>query len=121
MSSATAVSATVHVRNPSVASVAADGTSGAIEIRPRLGFNPTSPQHEAGIRIEPPPSLPCPRATIPEATAAAVPPDEPPAVRERSHGLRVGPNWRGSVVGSSPHSGVLVLRPRIAPAERSLL
>ena len=28
-------------------------------MRPRAGFNPTRPQHEAGIRIEPPPSFPC--------------------------------------------------------------
>ena len=27
-------------------------------MRPRLGFRPTSPQQAAGIRIEPPPSLP---------------------------------------------------------------
>src|SRR5438270_1858963 len=113
MSSASAVSATVQVRNPSVASAAADGTSGATEIRPRLGLSPTSPQQEAGIRIEPPPSLPCPNATIPAATAAALPPEEPPAVRERSQGLCVGPKRSGSVVGSSPNSGVLVLPTRI--------
>jgi hypothetical protein len=45
----------------------------------------------AGIRIEPPPSLACAALTIPAATAAAEPPDEPPDVRPRSQGLRVGP------------------------------
>src|SRR6266550_3415848 len=104
-----AVSATVQVRKPSAASAPADGTSGACEIRPRLGLSPTRPQHDAGIRIEPPPSLPCPNPTIPEATAAAVPPEEPPAVREPSHGFRVGPNRSGSVVGRIPNSGVFVL------------
>ena len=49
-------------------------TSGPTETRPRAGLSPTSPQHAAGIRIEPPPSLPCARATNPAATAAAEPP-----------------------------------------------
>ena len=33
---------------------------------------------EAGIRMEPPPSLACASGTMPEATAAAAPPDDPP-------------------------------------------
>ena len=52
---------------------------------------PNSPQHEAGIRTEPPPSEPCAAATIPAATAAPDPPDDPPEVRSRFQGLRVGP------------------------------
>jgi len=38
------------------------------------------PQHDAGMRIEPPPSLACAIGTMPEATAPALPPDEPPEV-----------------------------------------
>lgn len=57
----------------------------------RVGLNPTRPQLEAGMRIEPPPSLPWAPGTMPAATAAPEPPDEPPGVREVSHGLRVGP------------------------------
>ena len=34
---------------------------------------------DAGIRIDPPPSLAWPAGTIPAATAAAVPPEDPPA------------------------------------------
>ena len=52
------------------------------------------------------------------ATAAAAPPDEPPAVRERSHGFRVAPNSGLSVSGLWPNSGVVVLPIRIAPASR---
>jgi hypothetical protein len=52
---------------------------------------PTTPQHAAGWRIEPPVSLPSAAGTMPAATAAADPPDEPPAMRAASHGLRVGP------------------------------
>ena len=55
-------------------------------------------------------------ARCPAATAAAAPPDEPPDVRPRSHGLRVGPNIAGSVTGSRPSSGVLVLPKMIRPA-----
>jgi len=71
---------------------------GAIETRPRDGFSPKTPQHEAGMRIEPPPSLAWAAGTIPAATAAAEPPDEPPAICARFHGLRVGPKRAGSVV-----------------------
>jgi hypothetical protein len=38
------------------------------------------------------------------ATAAALPPDEPPAPRLGSHGLAVGPKRSGSVTGRSPNS-----------------
>jgi hypothetical protein len=85
-------------------------------MRPRLGFSPTSPQQAAGMRIEPPPSLPCAIGTMPAATAAPEPPDEPPGVRSRSQGLRVGPNRRGSVTGMIPSSGELVLPTITKPA-----
>src|SRR5690625_3123630 len=85
--------------------------SGPAGIRPRLAFSPKTPQHAAGIRIEPPPSLAPASGTIPAATAAAAPPDDPPGVRPRFHGLRVAPNAAGSVIGFAPNSGVLV-RPK---------
>jgi hypothetical protein len=44
------------------------------------------------MRAEPPPSVASAIVSIPLATAAAEPPDEPPELRSRSHGLRVGPN-----------------------------
>ncbi len=77
---------------------------GPTEVRPREVFRPTSPQHAAGMRIDPPPSLACANGIMPAATAAAEPPDEPPGVRVRSHGLCVGPKARGSVVGMMPSS-----------------
>ena len=49
------------------------------------------PQSEAGTRIEPLVSLPSVIGTSPAATAAALPPEEPPAERVRSCGLRAGP------------------------------
>ena len=68
--------------------------------RARVGFMPNRPHDDAGMRTEPPPSLPCAIGTIPPATAAPDPPDEPPATRSRSQGLRVGlPYTVASVVG----------------------
>ena len=85
-------------------------------MRPRWTLSPTKPQHAAGIRIEPPPSLPCATGTIPAATAAADPPEEPPGVRCRSHGLRVGPNRRASLTGRIPYSGNVVVPTTMKPA-----
>ena len=42
------------------------------------------------MRIEPPPSLAVARGAMPDASAAAEPPLEPPGVRSRFQGLRVG-------------------------------
>src|SRR5271169_3404961 len=82
---------------------------GASELRARVGFRPTRPQHDAGIRMEPPPSLAWAAGTMPDATAAADPPDDPPVECSVFHGLCEGPKRRGSAVGRIPSSGVLVL------------
>ena len=58
---------------------------------PPPGLIPTSPVQADGMRIEPMPSLPCAIGTMPAASAAAEPPEDPPGVRSRSHGLRVTP------------------------------
>ena len=64
---------------------------GPLETRPRDGFNPTRPQSAAGMRIEPPPSPAPATGTMPETTAAADPPEDPPGPCPVFHGLRVGP------------------------------
>src|SRR3989454_3399387 len=109
-----AASATVRAMTPLVASPAQSSPrSGPLEMRPRDGFSPTTPQHDAGIRMEPPPSPPWLRAHKPAATAAAAPPLEPPAVRVVSTGLRAGGDIGPSVVGRLPNSRAFVL-PRMA-------
>ena len=50
---------------------------------------PTTPQKEAGKRIEPPVSDPIDTVHSSAATAAAEPPEEPPGTRVRSQGLAV--------------------------------
>src|ERR1700721_2343973 len=89
---------------------------GAAETRPGPGLRPPTPQQAAGIRIEPPPSLPCATGTIPDATAAAAPPEEPPGVLSKSHGLRVGPKIRASETGRIPYSGSVVVPTITKPA-----
>src|SRR5712664_2081288 len=83
---------------------------------PGVGFSPQMPQKCAGTRIDPPPSLPTPPAEHPAAIAAASPPLEPPALRDKSQGLLVLPLTRLSVSYAIKNSGVLVLPITIAPA-----
>src|SRR3954469_5321642 len=73
--------------------------SGPSGLRARLGFSPNTPDAEAGIRIDPPPSLACATGRRGAPPAAAAPPDDPPEECARFQGLRVGPNRRDSVVG----------------------
>ncbi len=96
-SSRAAASRTVRASGPAVPRPTGSPCIGLPLIRPRLGLNPTRPQHEAGIRIDPPPSDPCATGTSPAATAAPAPPLEPPAIRVRSHGVRAGGATSGSV------------------------
>jgi hypothetical protein len=70
------------------------------------------------MRTLPAPSVPTESGPMPAATAAAVPPDEPPGVFAGFHGLRVIPVSGELVSPLQPNSGVVVL-PRITgPASR---
>ena len=113
------MSRTLRVSEPEVLSPSEPEPYGAGETRPRDGFRPTRPQHEAGIRIEPPPSLPCAAGQRPAAVAAAAPPLDPPGVRPVSHGLRQSPFSSDSVCAIVPSSGVFVLPRKTKPASRS--
>src|SRR5438067_1709064 len=108
-SSSAAASGTVRAIGPEIPRPKTPGPYGAGETRPSDGLLQTRPQHDAGLRIEPPPSLPCAIGASPAATAAAAPPLEPPGVRAVSHGLRQAPFSSDSVTPIVPSSGVLVL------------
>ena len=56
---------------------------------------------------------------MPAATAAAVPPEDPPGVLLKSQGLRVMPVSGELVSPLQPNSGVVVLPSSTAPASRS--
>src|SRR5688572_33302668 len=92
-----AASRTVRVRGPDVASPVTSPYRGALRVRPRVGLTPTSPQALAGMRIDPAPSDPWAIGTSSAATAAADPPEEPPALCWRSYGVRAGGAMSGSV------------------------
>src|SRR5687768_11444715 len=80
---------------------------------------PTTPHSAAGWRIDPPVSEPRASGENPAATAAALPPEEPPGTRSGSCGLRVGPNAEFSVDEPIANSSRLVFPIAIAPAVRN--
>jgi len=59
--------------------------------RPQVGLIEEIPQAAAGNRSDPPVSEPSPAGMAPQATAAAVPAEEPPVMRLGSQGLRAWP------------------------------
>src|SRR5215470_1014109 len=82
-------------------------------ISPCVGLKPKTPQNEAGRIVEPVVWLPSASGTIPAATAAAEPLEEPPGVCPELCGLRVFPGVRVA------NSVVTVLPMITAPAARS--
>ena len=87
-------------------------------IRPAVTLSPTVPHHAAGIRTEPPVSVPMATGASPAPTATPDPLDDPPGVRctARSQGLRGAP--RCVFVPQLPiaNSTVCVLPSTIMPA-----
>src|SRR5690606_16139431 len=86
---------------------------------PGDGRKPTTPHLAAGMRSEPPVSEPVHTGSRSSASAAAEPPDEPPALRLGLNGLPVAPQTGLRLLAPAPISGTLVLPTRIAPAWRS--
>ena len=112
--SASAASATVRVSGPTWASVPS-GAAGKAGTRARVGLMPKQPVKAAGMRIEPPPSVPRCRAPMPSTVAATAPAEEPPVVMRVSQGLRVMPVSGLSLVAFQPYSGMAVLPSMTAP------
>ena len=55
--------------------------------RRAVGLNPTTPLRAAGMRAEPPVSLPMEISLVPSATETPAPDDEPPGMRKGSAAL----------------------------------
>src|ERR1700759_3442462 len=81
-------------------------------IAPKLGLNPTTPLNAAGPTTEPRVWLASASGTVPAATDAADPDDEPPGVCSRFQGLTVGPGCRQA------NSVETVLPKMVAPSWR---
>lgn len=77
------------------------------------------PVNDAGMRTDPPPSVPTDHVPMPRPTAVADPPLEPPEVSPAPQGLPVMPCRFESVTPFQANSGVLVLPRKTVPASRS--
>src|SRR5260370_14807565 len=89
-STSSRMSAAVSVKNPTVSSDGANGSTPSRLTLPKVGLNPVTPQYDAGRRIDPWVCDPSANGTIPAATAPADPLELPPGVRLGSRGFLVG-------------------------------
>ena len=69
---------------PIESNVVESGTAPSRCTRYCVGLNPTSPHSAAGMRTEPPVSVPIATAAMPSATETGAPAEEPPGMRLRS-------------------------------------
>ncbi len=83
--------ATSFASTPAWSKLGASGKIPSVERSPYVGLNPAMPQHAAGMRIEPPVSVPSAPSASPSTSAAAEPPDEPPAVSDGCRGFGTTP------------------------------
>ncbi len=84
-------SSAVNASGPTVSSDQAVGTTPRVGTRPQVGRIPVTPQNAAGMRTEPAVSVPRDASTRPAATAAPLPPLEPPQTCSGFQGLSAGP------------------------------
>src|SRR5579884_922574 len=89
--SSSAHAATSRASGPAWSKLGASGKRPSVGTTPYDGLNPTTPQHAAGMRIEPPVSLPSAASAWPRPTAAADPPEDPPAVSPGNRGFGTTP------------------------------
>ena len=118
-SRSSAQSSAVCASGPTVSYVHETGITPRLGTRPVLGRIPVTPQSAAGIRTDPAVSVPSAPGTSPPATAAPLPPLEPPQIRSVSHGFRAGPNASLVVEAPQANSCVLSFPTTTAPAARS--
>src|ERR1700733_2964973 len=86
------------------------------DTRPYVGSTPTTPQNDAGCRIDPPVSVPSVATAMPAATAAADPPLEPPGTRSSACGLCTGPYAEFSFDDPMANSSQFSFPRKTAPA-----
>ena len=90
-SNRSAQSSALRAIGPMVSNVGATGKSPPLGTTPVLGRSPVTPQKAAGMRIDPPVSVPSVPAASSAAAAAPEPPLEPPQTCSADHGFRAGP------------------------------
>ena len=114
-----ATSRTLRASGPGTLNGSATQAEGNSGIRPGEGRRPTTPTSEAGIRTDPPWSVPSASAHMPAASATADPPLDPPHPSLASRGWTVCPKSGLRVLMPTSNSGVFVFPTMIAPAARS--
>src|SRR6185437_5241568 len=82
--SAIAQQATLLAKGPIESRVVDSGVAPSREMRFAVGLNPTTPHSAAGMRTEPPVSVPIATIAQPSATETGAPADDPPGTRPRS-------------------------------------
>ena len=87
IASAVAQASTVAAIGPTESSVGDSGKAPSVGTRDLVGLNPTRPHNAAGMRTEPPVSVPIEMSDMPSAVATAAPELDPPGTRDRSAGL----------------------------------
>ena len=111
--------ATSRAMGPTVSKLGDSGHTPSSGTRPHVVFSPEIPQHAAGMRIEPPVSVPYTTSASPAATAVAEPLDEPPGTRRGSSGF-TGVPYHGLMPVTPRASSCRLVRPTIrAPAPRA--
>src|SRR5690348_12081441 len=112
----TSTAATSAPSGPTVSMEDASGYTPSSGARPQVVFRPTTPQQAAGIRTEPPVSVPRATSASPAATATAEPLEDPPGMRRASSGFGGVPS-HGLIPLADQHSSVRLVLPTIrAPA-----
>src|SRR5215467_10696438 len=117
--SAAAHAATLFAICPTESSVYDSGNAPSVGTRDLVGLYPTTPQNAAGMRVEPPVSVPIAISHMPSAVATAPPDVEPPGTRARSNGLPGVPKCGLAPTPEKANSLMLVLATITAPAARS--
>ena len=77
----TAQQATLRAIGPMESSEVDRGTTPSAGTRRAVGLKPVSPQSAAGMRMEPPVSVPMAASAMPSVTDTAAPEDDPPGMR----------------------------------------
>ena len=109
--------ATSRASGPTLSSGGDSGKTPAIEIRPRVVLRPATPHAAAGMRTEPPVSVPRATSASPSATATAEPDEEPPGTRPGSSGL-TGVPVCSLTPSANQHSSLRFVLPMTRPPDR---
>src|ERR1700722_12009293 len=110
--SASAQRRTLVAITPTESNVGANGHTPSRLMRRAVGFHPTRPQSAAGMRTEPPVSVPRPISAMPSLTATAAPAEDPPGILRsllRSYGFAGVPKCGFRPMPEKANSVMLVL------------